>query len=52
MVTRTQAVAECLAGQGDAVGAAVYLDVPREVLIERLVGRWVCNAWASLAPSQ
>jgi len=32
-----------LASLGGAVTAAVYVDVPTEVLIERLAGRWICR---------
>jgi adenylate kinase len=28
---------------GDAVSAALYLDVPKRLLVERLAGRWICG---------
>jgi adenylate kinase len=42
-VAQAQALDARLADQGDAVDAALYLDVPRDVLVERLAGRWLCN---------
>ncbi len=45
---RTRAQAEALDGALDArvgaVGAAVLIDVPDELLVERLSGRWICEA--------
>ncbi|MGZ3599127.1 MAG: adenylate kinase family protein [Ktedonobacterales bacterium] len=35
---------ESLAKVGQRIDAAVYLEVPREVLLERLSGRWICRA--------
>lgn len=44
---RTLAQAQALDAQlgrgGQAVSAALYLDVPRATLIERLAGRWMCR---------
>ena len=44
---RTMAQAEALgarlAERGGGVGVAVYVDVPTEVLVERLAGRWMCR---------
>src|SRR5215211_6275542 len=45
---RTTAQADALearlAGRAGAVRAAIYVDVPTEVLVERLAGRWMCRA--------
>ena len=43
--TRTQAAAleERLAERGGRVRTAIYIDVPTDVLIERLAGRWLCG---------
>ena len=30
------------AGQGERIGAAIYIDVPTDELVERVSGRWVC----------
>lgn len=35
---------ESLEKLGQRIDAAVYLEVPREVLLDRLSGRWVCRA--------
>lgn len=44
---RTLAQAEALdrelAARGGSVRVAVYLDVPRAVLVDRLAGRWICR---------
>jgi adenylate kinase len=42
-VTQAQALEARLADRGDAVGAALYLDVPRAALVDRLAGRWMCG---------
>jgi adenylate kinase len=44
--TRVQAKAldEALADRGARVAAAVLVDVPGEVLIRRMSGRWICRA--------
>jgi adenylate kinase len=46
--TRPQAEAldATLAKMGGQVGAALYIDVPREVLLRRLSGRWICTVAA------
>jgi adenylate kinase len=40
---QAQALDSRLDERGRAVRAALYLDVPREVPIERLAGRWLCR---------
>jgi adenylate kinase len=44
---RTLAQAEALdarlAPRGGGVRAALYLDVPRDILVDRLAGRWMCR---------
>src|SRR3954462_8854022 len=42
-VAQAQALDTRLADGGDRVGAALYLDVPRAALVERLAGRWMCG---------
>ena len=32
-----------LAARGDSIRAALYLEVPRRLLVERLAGRWICG---------
>jgi len=39
---QAQALDATLAGMGERVGKVVYIEVPTEVLVERLAGRWVC----------
>lgn len=34
---------ESLAKVGQRIDAAIYLEVPREVLLDRLSGRWICR---------
>src|ERR1700687_809952 len=34
-----------IAQRGGAIRVAVYVDVPTNVLIERLAGRWMCPGW-------
>jgi adenylate kinase len=43
-VAQAQALDARLASQGDSVVAALYMEVPRNALIERLAGRWMCSA--------
>jgi adenylate kinase len=33
-----------LAERGQEISQAIYLEVPRELLLERLSGRWICRA--------
>ena len=40
---QAEALEARLAARGGAVRAAVYLEVPTEVLVERLAGRWMCG---------
>jgi adenylate kinase len=40
--TQARALDQRLAGLGTSVRAALYLDVPQPVLIDRLAGRWMC----------
>ena len=39
---QAQALDSTLGGMGERVGKVVYIEVPTEVLVERLAGRWVC----------
>lgn len=43
-VGQAQALDEGLKGVGKAVDGAVYINVPREVLLRRLSGRYICRA--------
>src|SRR5918911_4873645 len=40
--TQAQELDEALASRGHKIDAVLYLDVPRDVLIHRLGGRWTC----------
>jgi adenylate kinase len=42
-VPQAEALDAALAERGRAVGRALYLTAPREVLIDRLAGRWLCR---------
>jgi adenylate kinase len=42
-VTQATALDEMLAGRGEAVCAALYVEVPIELLMERLTGRRICS---------
>ena len=42
-VAQAEALDARLAERGDVVGGALYLEVPRAVLVERLAGRWLCS---------
>jgi adenylate kinase len=42
-VAQADALEKRLAQRGGAVRVAIYVDVPTEVLVERLAGRWMCR---------
>jgi adenylate kinase len=42
-VTQADALEERLTQRGGAIRVAVYVDVPNDVLVERLAGRWMCR---------
>ncbi|MBV9169219.1 MAG: adenylate kinase [Chloroflexi bacterium] len=42
-VAQDQALGDRLAVRGSGVRAAIYFEVPLEVLIDRLAGRWLCR---------
>ena len=42
-VAQAEALEARLAERGGGVRLAVYVDVPPEVLVERLAGRWICR---------
>jgi adenylate kinase len=42
-LAQAKALEERLAMRGGRVRAAVYVDVPTQVLVERLTGRWLCR---------
>jgi adenylate kinase len=42
-VPQAQALDEALGERGRAVGRALYLTAPRQVLVNRLGGRWLCR---------
>jgi adenylate kinase len=42
-VAQAQALDQRLTARGTAVRAAIYLQVPKETLIARLGGRWICS---------
>lgn len=52
--TRAQAeiVDEMLAGRRSAVRTALYLDVPTDVLVERIAGRWLCPSCQATYPGR
>jgi adenylate kinase len=52
--TRAQAeiVDEMLAARDSAVRAALYLDVPTEILVERIAGRWLCPSCQATYPGR
>jgi adenylate kinase len=41
-VTQAEALDATLALQGERISLAAYIDVPSDVLVERVSGRWVC----------
>ena len=53
---RTRAQAEIvdgmLADRNSAVRAALYLDVPTEILVERIAGRWLCPSCQATYPGR
>src|SRR5579864_1202731 len=42
-LTQAQALETRLAERGGSVRNAIYVEVPTDVLIERLAGRWLCR---------
>jgi adenylate kinase len=46
-LAQARALEDRLAQRGGKVRAAIYVDVPTPVLIERLAGRWMCRACQS-----
>jgi len=42
--TQAYALDVALVNRGQQVGCAIYLDAPRELLVERLSGRYICKA--------
>lgn len=42
--TQAEALDRALAASGQTIAAAIYLDVPRELLLDRLLGRYICQA--------
>jgi adenylate kinase len=40
---QAEALDRTIEQRGGTVRAAVYLDVPKEILVQRLAGRWICN---------
>jgi adenylate kinase len=42
-LAQAEALDRTLAERGGVVRAAIYLDVPKSTLIERLAGRWMCR---------
>ena len=42
-LAQAQALERRLAGRGGRVRIAIYVDVPTDVLIDRLAGRWLCR---------
>ena len=51
--TRAQAqvLDKSLEAQGEGVRAALYLEVPKAVLLERLAGRWLCGSCQATYPA-
>ena len=41
-VGQARALDRTLAENGDAIQRVIYIDVPKEVLIRRVAGRWIC----------
>jgi adenylate kinase len=42
-VAQAEALEQRLADQGGGVRLAIYVDVPTDVLVDRLAGRWLCR---------
>lgn len=42
-LAQAEALERCLAQRGGGVRLAVYIDVPTEMLVDRLAGRWLCR---------
>jgi adenylate kinase len=42
-VAQAEALEARLARRGGAITTAIYVDVPEDVLVERLAGRWMCR---------
>ncbi len=42
-ITQAQALEERLTQRGGRVRSAIYVEVPTDVLVERLAGRWLCR---------
>jgi adenylate kinase len=42
-VTQARTLDATLARQGEGISRAVYIEVPTDVLVERVGGRWVCS---------
>lgn len=43
-LAQSEALERRLASRGGTVRSAIYVEVPTEVLVERLAGRWMCRA--------
>jgi adenylate kinase len=41
-VRQATALDETLAAQGERIRRAIYIDVPTDVLVQRVAGRWIC----------
>jgi adenylate kinase len=41
-VAQARALDATLAERGEAVGRVIFIDVPNEVLVRRVAGRWIC----------
>ena len=42
-VAQADALERRLAERGESIRVAIYVDVPTEILVERLAGRWMCR---------
>jgi adenylate kinase len=43
-IVQSQALDEGLAKRGQVINGSIYLEVPRDVLLHRLTGRYICRA--------